>query len=810
MASETAAPNAATGARPLALLLGPPDAGKSSLFRELYPLLAGRVELADSESRDSVALFTHPRLLKDAPGGFARRVRSADAVVVLLDAAAPAEEWADTFAGLKACLDQFTEGRTESRAVGGLPVILTLTKCDALARDGDAATDWLHRVEFRKAEVEAAFTNYFYPEVTTPHDVESVMVDGDVPTVTPEPPEPGAGFGSLYVELAAVSLRVPAGRGFAAYSDATGGFGVADFATLVAEAAGWHFAQARHSRRQLRRTVLGTLGLFALMALGAAWLAVSGTGSASILESRVRAYRAAEPPVALRLGEGRLAKTQRQLQAFADDPGFDALEPDLRQFVRKRLGEARDYRAWRAKFAPPKLGPAEVRSRSEAQELEHDLTTSLAPPAEYAGQWADTPAGKLRAKWRADVPLLLAAESRWHDSARDALRRVNALLFTDSAPDPTWRRSAMAALDAKEPEPRSQAIPGSPVVPGPRGRALTYESIAHVTRVDAALRDLAEAQNRLKGLLDLTDAVGLTAPPQSGLAVLDLPDPSGSAADSFPLAGRRLAELQAHYPAAGGDAGTARGHFPAWFQRPYPDAARKAIESRLRAARDMAERHLKLVLRDRLGPGATTPANWRALRAPLALAQEFRDWDRLTAITDDLLDPAPPDSPGAVSELAAFLARDSFPVELPEFELTLPDDLFDRRPTPAGAFVLTVTPAGGVAQNYSLEAAPDPRRGRGQAVFVFRPAGHAGKLVLRPGDAVAAVLPIRAGVQTYKLVWGGGRDATYQFDALTDPPRVETAGGKLVTPRATGVRVAVPPPGHWPTLPRLVPDSRSP
>ena len=797
------------GAKPLVLLLGPPGAGKSALFKELFPLLAHRVELADSDGRESEALFAHPELLESAPGGFARRVRDADAVAVLLDATAPPEEWADTFAGLRECLDRLRDGRTASRTVGGFPVILTLTKCDLLARPNDAAANWLTRIGVRQVEVETAFTHYFEPEPLTAHDVDSVMVDGDVPDAEVTPPEPGAAFGSLHIDIAAVALNVPIGTGFRANVDRTGGFGVADFADKIAELAAWHAAQTTKSRRLLRRTVVGTLGLFTLLAIGTGWLAASGFGATGILESRVRAYREAEPPPEIRLSDARLARTGQSLRALADDPGFGKLDAGLQQFVENRLAEVASYTAWRGEFDPPRLGPAEVRSRSEALELQHDLGAQLAPPADYAGQWRGTAAGKLRAKWQADLPLFLTAEARWHDSARDALRRVNALLLGESPPDPSWRRSAEAALSAGEPEPRLQVVPGSPALPGPRGRPLTYESVAHVTRVDAALRDLADAQSRLKGLLDVTDAVGLTAPPGSGLAVLDLPEPG--ARPSPPLAGQVLAELAARYPAPGGANGTARGQFPAWCARPYPDAARLAVESRLRAIRDTAERHLRGLIRGRLG--ADAPAAWAKLRAELALSQDFQQWDRLTALIDDLLTPpaaGAPSSPGEVTELTAFLARESFPAELPELRITLPDDLFDRRPAPAGPLVLSVTPAGGAARDYSFTTDGEPERSRGAARFTFRPAGHDGKLILRPGDGIAATLPVRAGVQAYKLVWAGGRSPSYPFDALTEPPKVVSGNGNLITPRAAGVRLSVPAFGSWPNLPRLIPEPRSP
>ena len=770
--------------------------------------MAHRVELADSDGRESVALFTHPELLETAPGGFARRVHDADAVAVLLDATASTEEWANTFQGLRECLDRLRDGRTESRTVGGFPVILTLTKCDLLAGPNGAASNWLNRIELRKEAVARAFAHYLEAEPLTAHDVESVMIDGELPDVEVTPPEPGAAFGSLHIDIAAVALNVPTGTGFRGHTDRTGGFGVVDFAEQIADLAAWHAAQSHKSRKLLRRTVLGTLGLFALMAVGAGWLAASGIGSAGILESRVRAYRETEPPPAVRLSDARLLRTEQSLQALADDPGFGTLDESLQQYVDKRLAEVASYKAWRGEFDPPRLGPAEVRSRSEALELQHDLNAELAPPSDYAGQWKGTAAGKLRGKWQADLPLFLNAEARWHDSARDALRRVNALLLTESSPDPSWRRSAEAALAAGEPEPRSQTVVGSSAVSGPRGRPLTYESIAHVTRVDAALRDLADAQSRLQGLLDVADAVGLTAPPGEGLAVLDLPEPGG--VPSLPLAGKRLAELAARYPAAGGGTDTARGHFPAWCARPYPDAVRQAVESRLRAIRDSAERHLRGLIRERLA--IDTPAAWQKLRAELALSQDFQQWDRLTALFEDLLappKPGTPSSPGEVSELTAFLARESFAVELPEFRLTLPDDLFDRRPAPAGPFVLTVTSAG-KPQEYAFAADPEPERSRGQAVFLFRPSGHAGKLALRPGDRVAATLPIRAGGPTYKLVWDTGRSPTYSFDVLTTPPQIVSDSGNVITPRAANVRLTVPAPGNWPSLPRLIPEPRSP
>jgi len=552
--------------------------------------------------------------------------------------------------------------------------------------------------------------------------------------------------------------------------------------------------------------------LAVMAAVGGMLAGQGGWAGADRLAERVREYRAAEPPPSVRLADRQITRHSRELTGIRADGDFDALPPDAREYVDGRLAEFAAYKEYRKKFDPPRLGPAEVRTRAEADTLVIDLGKELAPPPRYAAAWTETEAVKLRDKWQIDLKLMLAAEAELHAVARDLIRRANGLILTDTPPDFGWRNRATRLLAEAAPKVKpSDPVPGSPTVPVLRGRPLTYAAPLKFDRVVTAGRDLADTRARLEGLRDITDAVGLTTGPNTPGPVLDLPEPVAGAVGSAELATGTLAGLRLSYPAKAPAGTPAATHFPEWLAHTYPDVPRQAVEARLRSIRDTAARHVRRLLRVRLGDGPETPAAWRALAVDPLATSALEQWDTLLTLIDDLAErrPAGPPRPGPVAEVRAYLLRDAVDLDWPEVVIALPDDLLDQRATPAGDFTVTVSPPGGTARTYAFRPAGDGVRDRPVTRFCFRPAGHSGKLSVRPGDAVTATLPVRAGGQAYDVVWVAGRSTVFQLDRLEQPPRVESAAGGVLSPAAAGVTISVPPPGVWPRVPPLLPDLRA-
>ncbi len=773
---------AAAGSESASLPNPGPDTGK---VRELTPHrvavsnktagpLGGDFELIDCDSDavdrllaapDAVVRATARDILADA-------VRSADVLVLAMDAAATPDEVEGTFAQFRRLLDVLTQARESGREVGGWPVFLTLTKCDTLAQPGDAPMAWLARVEARKGELQAHFTEAFADDI-----------EGD-----------GAyhRFGSLSPSYFATCVRVPPGPAFELYADGSGGLAVVDLAGACLTAAREQRDRVVSSRRQLRGTVLSVGGLMtALLAAITVMVTSGGLSDVDRLAERVRAYRATEPPPAQRLAEVRLARHAKELRGLREADGYGELPGDLREFVEGRVREADDYRDYRAKFQPPRLGPAELRTRDQADTLAADLRGELAPPPEYRATWGDTEYGRLAAKWRGDLDLVAAAEGQLHEWYRGLIRRANEAMLTATPPDALWRAQVheLFAGAVREPfDPRGD-VPGSVAVPVPRGRKLTYDAAGRFERVALARRDWDDTRGRLRCLADLTDALGLTP----GAAPLDLPEPPG--VGSRDLATARLAALRAALPPRlVNEPSLAKATFPEWFEHAYPDTVRRAVEVRLANVRETALRHLRgMIAQD--APGET-PQGLRQLLA--AKPPAYAEWDRLTQVVADLA-ARTPNAPTPLAELTQFVAPDRYAGDLPALTLSLPDDLLEQRARP-GELILRVGAAGFA---YALDG--EPRRENAATAYRFAPVGHGGKFVVPPGAEVTVTLALRAGTEDAKLTWKSPRDGSYRLDPFEAAPTLTRAAATAAA--AGGVRLGVPPPGKWPRLPDLLRDA---
>src|SRR5262249_46839615 len=161
---------------------------------------------------------------------------------------------------------------------GGLPVFLTLTKCDALFRPGDDPNEWLARVESRQRTIRERFEEYLADE-------------GAGPLV----------FGSIDVSVAATALRFPDAPGFAALGG--GPVGVEDLCRGSTAAARAFRRRNEQSGRRLRWTLSGAAVVVGTMAAGLAALLAMPDTAGDPLADRVRAFRDQAGPPAVRLAD---------------------------------------------------------------------------------------------------------------------------------------------------------------------------------------------------------------------------------------------------------------------------------------------------------------------------------------------------------------------------------------------------------------------------------------------------------------------------------------------------------------------------
>ncbi len=753
--------------------------------------------LYDCDGKAAGDLLTSPEAVirRTSRGAIVEEVRNADALILIIDAYASDIVVNQTLQNFQGFVKGLQQGRTDGREVGGLPVFLTLTKCDALYQPGDTPTDWLQRVTERESTVQHQFEEYFGDDVSTA--VESQFLS----------------FGSIDLSLHATSIQIPTSPAFKGYADPNGTFGVADLVTECLLAARNHLDRVQSARKRLRWTVGGAAGLLALMMFGVLLFATTGGfGSSNLLAERVKAYQASEPAIAVRFSDKHFGRYYKELNSIHTSSGFADLSDDFQQFVTTRLVEFEKYKDYRSRFKPPRLGPAELRSREQVDQLALDLNDTLAPPSEFAATWNETEAVQLWAKWKTDLVLAREAEERVHDWYRGLIRRANELLLTDKPPDFGWRSLSVTLLaDAESPPFRTaDEMEKSPTVPVLRGRKLTYAVGFSFERVSIARRDWEDTRDRLRCLRDLTDAIGLTTGPGTPAPVLDLPEPTPDGIGSQELASVRLAALLASFPSRtkeGVATSLAKSCFPEWLESGYPDAVRQAVDLRLRSILETARRQVRRIILAQLGGNAESREGWKRLGNELLTPPPMRDWDKLLGLLQELSEREAAPSP--LTELRAFLLQERYDLTMPSIVVTLPDDLLEQKATPSGNFILTVQPIGQQPTSYNFKRLGEGQRNRPYTSYTFQPDGHSGKITLMPGDGLIASVPLRSDGQDYRLVWASGRSNWFQLDRLQQPPRLEKIGPVPAPQPAPNVKLSVPEPGVFPRVPALLPDMRA-
>jgi 50S ribosome-binding GTPase len=698
--------------------------------------ITGAVVLIDCDGEAANQLLQHADDLRrgKAKSALAEAIRETDALVVVVDATRTDTELAKDFGTLDQFLTVFEETRIAERDVGGLPVYLTLTKCDGLYQAGQAPTKWLETVDRRKRELEAMFKDWFSSD-------EAEL----------------SGFGTTDTRLYATAVLVPDIIAQHDYTDASGAFGVVELAHDLIHSAQEHRKARTASRKRLGWTAGLALGLLALVAGTMVLLATTAEpGDVDRLESRVRRLQLNDGGAGPRLAEARLEGYLKELNTVRDSDLFAQLPTAQRDYINERWLEATAYTSFRERFLPPQFGPADVHTARDLARFTRELDGPLNPPEAYRTTWTDTEYVKLRDKWKKDLDLLRRAEDDAQAWFRGQTTRANELLLADVpkllSPD-DWQRQVKQLLNAKQPFDVSKPVPGSMQLPVRRGQELSYSTVLRYERTANANADWQATAQRLADVLDLAQATGLAG---EGKPVFVLKDATQDQAVTL------LNQLVSQYP-----------NSTRWNVQNIPGPLNEELTRRVQLARGQA---LNLV-RGWLKAGDAS----LLLERPDLLA-----WGKYLRKLDEVLNPTAA-SVDPVLDLAEFLKKKSFTWEVASIEVALPSSLQVRVLKPDGDLVIRL---GSTTHRFKhtgeSQTEPEVRVHRFTADTPL-------SLAYTPGDDCSAELGLRDGDTTYLLKWGGSTRKDYQFECLSRTPTIEVNGANALPRPATAVKLTPKP-----------------
>jgi hypothetical protein len=318
-------------------------------------------------------------------GRLAREVLDADTLVLAVDAAAGPAQLERDFAQLARFLDNFETGRAQRADVAGLPVYIVLTKCDLLAQPNDTSLSWIDRIEERKRQIGERFREFFARQA----------VSGPRP------------FGSIDLHLWATAVKRPPLADTQA--NPLEPYGVAElFRQCIASARAFQHQENRASAR-LRKTVLASIGLLAVLALLSLALLLSRPrGEMSTLDLRIENVRTQEREQSEIKKYRRLDKRIKGLEAIEGDPGFAGVSKARQEYVQDLLRELTAYRKMARAYEKKLAAIRQPQDASTPEQLNEivDRLSKLEPPAGYKGDWSQTAIGQVREQWLKDVELI--------------------------------------------------------------------------------------------------------------------------------------------------------------------------------------------------------------------------------------------------------------------------------------------------------------------------------------------------------------------------------------------------------------------
>jgi GTPase SAR1 family protein len=723
----------------------------------------------DCDGRAADALIRNPAPIA---GALSQEMLNADALVLAVDASAPLERLDADFGEFDRFLSRMEHRRGERTEIGGLPVFLVLTKCDKIARPGATTADWLEQIEERKREIGRRFRKFLAGR---------------------EAAHLPAGFGRIHLQLWATAVWRPPLAG--AEANSTDPYGVAElFRQCLDQAAAFRDRRDNSAHRLVQMTLATVGGVLALLIAAASLVAADALHQPpSPLQIQVESLRSMEPPKAaerLRGSPERLRPHLDQWRTIHDDPDFARLPAGLRAYGEDRLGELEIYIPWLEKLEETP-SPRDAVTEEELRDLRDELTGPLAPPRP---DWAATDAGGLWAARSAEAKALITAIDdlrTWYQRAyddADALwtftgRSTGGLDWTG------WARDVEKQLDPARKPPHADAEAVAGLDP-----PLTYAVVKEFGAVTAARQQWEASRERLRRLRDVGAALGLIDGLKSKPPVFVVP------ADGLTLeqAAERFQQLRTDYPDYEADFTKGKA-LPAAASAEVRARARANYERLLEPARALVLLKLhKAPSGDPAVPDRETWARWRPVREWLKAPTELNGWRGLAWTLARLADPGAAEP---VNELASFLDKDTFSIDISSFNLIIPDALEVQPLTGEALHLVLTSPTGAPRTDRTFAPSGEGARvgERPYREYLFG-AEAEGKIDYAPGDDLYAALTL---ADRKALRWDRSRSRLYRFEAL----RLVPALLERDKPSAEGkdVQLQTRPEGGAPNVPDLMP-----
>lgn len=437
-----------------------------------------RVEavVIDCDGRVANDLVKRRKQLGDkSHGQLGDAILGADAVLLAVDASAATTQVDSDLAAFVSFLRQLEQHRGLRTSVSGLPVFLVLTKVDLLAQAQDALTTWIERIEERKRQLGKRFEQTFSATAER--------------SATP--------FGAIAVHPWATAVKRPALAD--SPSQAQEPFGVAELFRQCFEAARRYQTRQVRSNRRLAWTVATTGGvLIALSGLVFALFANRPGARATALGLQVERFEGHHAQLSAVARHKEVQAKIDELTRIRDDPAFGELSGERRNQVEIRLKELAAYRALEQQLNDM-AEPRDAHSLAQLNEL-RDKLNALPLPAEYADEWAGTPAMTRRKERLEDIPIITAAEQRLRSAYVQVIQEGKQVLVEADKPD--LPRRAKAVLDKTQgmPEPKTdmeRLLPGS--------FRLTYRTVFGIAGMDSLGRQWEAVRKELEPFASRAD-----------------------------------------------------------------------------------------------------------------------------------------------------------------------------------------------------------------------------------------------------------------------------------------------------------------
>jgi GTPase SAR1 family protein len=405
---------------------------------------------------------------QEGESALAGALREADALVLVVDAAADRVQLESDFTQFARFLRLLELSRGQRTEVGGLPVFLVLAKCDLLAQPPDTPAAWIDRIEERKQEVGQHFREFLARE------------EAHTPLT----------FGRIDLHVEATAVKRPALAGSPARPREP--YGVAELFRQSLEDARAFRRRQSWSERRLFLTLAGSVGLIAVMGLVAFGLVVSRKGSASSkLEIDVDRYRVADANATPAARHRKAKEKVDELSALASDPAFAQLPGDKREFVESRLRELKAYQDYEKKLGEIP-DPMDARTEEQLRQVERSLV-ELPVPEAYRNTWTETDAARQRATWLDDIDALDRAIKSTKKSFQELTEAGNEVIRRKNEADLPRRAKTVLEKAAYLPDPKNdkdKLIPGS--------RRVTYGRIFEMVGVKQVLSQWDEVRQELE------------------------------------------------------------------------------------------------------------------------------------------------------------------------------------------------------------------------------------------------------------------------------------------------------------------------